>query len=127
MVITAVTNNLNSAISVLSDNEEPETYINLDKEVDILKTESNSNQRNVGRKYGRRKYLLKMQEFQLVIEQLIWLTSLSESILKSSTNISFSNYSNFKVLSFFTYRIAEAAHENAQRHRQLSCHGRFYG
>jgi hypothetical protein len=32
MVITAVTNNLNSAISVLSDNEEPETYINLDKE-----------------------------------------------------------------------------------------------
>jgi hypothetical protein len=47
------------------------------------------------------KYLLKMQEFQLVIEQLIWLTSLSESILKSSTNISLnSNYSNFKVLKF---------------------------
>jgi hypothetical protein len=90
VVITAVTNNLNSAISVLSDNEEPETYINLDKEVAIRFKELKAilTKEMLEGNMEDEKYLLKMQEFQLVIEQLIWLTSLSESILKSSTNIS---------------------------------------
>ncbi|MNW01968.1 hypothetical protein D3C71_1976830 [compost metagenome] len=32
-------------------------------------------------------FLLKMQEAQLVIEQLIWLTNLSENIVKNTKNL----------------------------------------
>jgi hypothetical protein len=87
VVITAVTNNLNS-ISVLSD--APTTYINLDKEGHSFKKfKSNSTKEMLEGNMEDDKYLLKMQEFQLVIEQLIWLTSLSESILKSSKILDF--------------------------------------
>lgn len=89
VVISAVTNNLNTAISVLTDDDAPANYMNLDKEVAIRFKELKAilTKEMLEGNMEDEKYLLKMQEFQLVIEQLIWLTSLSESILKSSTNI----------------------------------------
>lgn len=91
VVINAVTNNLNEAISVLnSDKNEILEYKNYDKEVAIRFKELReilSKELLLGNMEDE-KYKLKMQEFQLVIEQLIWLTSLSESIMKSSRTIS---------------------------------------
>lgn len=91
VVINAVTNNLNEAISVLNnDKNEISEYKNYDKEVAIRFKELReilSKELQLGNMEDE-KYKLKMQEFQLVIEQLIWLTSLSESIMKSSRTIS---------------------------------------
>lgn len=91
VVIDAVTNNLNEAISVLNnDKNEISEYKNYDKEVAIRFKELReilSKELLLGNMEDE-KYKLKMQEFQLVIEQLIWLTSLSESIMKSSRTIS---------------------------------------
>lgn len=91
VVINAVTNNLNEAISVLNnDKNEISEYKNYDKEVAIRFKELReilSKELLLGNMEDE-KYKLKMQEFQLVIEQLIWLTSLSESIMKSSRTIS---------------------------------------
>lgn len=91
VVINAVTNNLNEAISVLNnDKNKISEYKNYDKEVAIRFKELReilSKELLLGNMEDE-KYKLKMQEFQLVIEQLIWLTSLSESIMKSSRTIS---------------------------------------
>lgn len=91
VVINAVTNNLNAAISVLNEDENPlSEYLDYEKEVAIRFKELKaivSDELLLGNMEDE-KYKLKMQEFQLVIEQLIWLTSLSESILKSSRSIS---------------------------------------
>lgn len=88
-VVNAVLQNLDASILILNNNEsEP---INLDLVND------NINKRFIELKKIRERELktngavdqgdlkLKMQEAQLVIEQLIWLTSLSENILKITT------------------------------------------
>lgn len=90
VVINAVTHNLNTAISVLNEEDEVAEYINYEKEVAIRFKELKEilSKELLSGNMEDEKYKLKMQEFQLVIEQLIWLTSLSESILKSSRIIS---------------------------------------
>lgn len=88
VVIAAVITNLNHCIAILN-NENSEEY-KPNKEVairfkelkDILSKELKEGA------IDDEKYHLKMQESQLVIEQLLWLTNLSESILKSSKIIS---------------------------------------
>lgn len=90
VVVGTVIRNLSQAAKIL-DNEWVESNENQPREdVSLRFTEL----KNIREKELRQAHLydadaleLKMQEAQLVIEQLIWLTNLSENILKTATNI----------------------------------------
>lgn len=88
VVIDAVITNLNYCIAILNHQNISDYKTNNEVAVrfkelkDILSKELKEGT------LDDEKYHLKMQESQLVIEQLLWLTNLSESILKSSKIIS---------------------------------------
>lgn len=89
VVINTVIRNLNEAILGL-DSTEPIEIQQYKEDVNLRFTEL----KNIRAKelqeshlYEPAEFQEKMQEAQLVIEQLIWLTNLSENILKSSTKL----------------------------------------
>lgn len=85
MVITAVIANLNAAIEVLNQ-DDFSSYATVPVDVNLhFKTLNDilSKELQEGN-FENEVFNLKMQELQLVIEQLLWLTNLSETILKTS-------------------------------------------
>ncbi len=89
VVVRSVTRNLDQAIRIL-EGLDLQTDEKFEKEVALRFTEL----KNIREKELREAHLydaqaleLKMQEAQLVIEQLIWLNSLSENIVKTSLRI----------------------------------------
>lgn len=89
IVINAVIKNLNASIDVLHQDNSAvnvsyfnDVTIHFKTLNEILQNEVNDGNLPI------KEYNLKMQESQLVIEQLLWLTNLSESILKTSKVIS---------------------------------------
>jgi uncharacterized membrane protein (TIGR01666 family) len=86
-VVNTVIKNLDESVSVLKDEKHKEQKTTDQKDLanrftelkNIRKQELKSDEN-----LNEAAYLSKMQEAQLVIEQLIWLNSLSENILKSS-------------------------------------------
>jgi uncharacterized membrane protein YccC len=86
VVVDTVLKNLDNAISLLKDNHNLQE--NLPKEDLALRFTELKNIREKELKEGipidEEAFQLKMQEAQLVIEQLIWLTNLSENILKTT-------------------------------------------
>ena len=86
VVVDTVIRNLNDAITILN-NEKSETHENANPKEDIALRFTEL--RNIREKelkeahlYDHDQFELKMQEAQLVIEQLRWLTNLSEKIVK---------------------------------------------
>ncbi|RTY98754.1 FUSC family protein [Flavobacterium sp. RSP49] len=88
VVVDTVIRNLDEAIALLKQNDF-KLKENLPKEDLALRFTELKNIRARELKAGipidEKAFQLKMQEAQLVIEQLIWLTSLSETILKTTT------------------------------------------
>lgn len=88
VVVDTVIKNLDDAVALLKENDS-DLIANLPKEDLALRFTELKNIRARELKEGipidEKAFLLKMQEAQLVIEQLIWLTSLSETILKTTT------------------------------------------
>ena len=88
VVVDTVIRNLDEAIALLKENDF-KLKENLPKEDLALRFTELKNIRARELKAGipidEKAFQLKMQEAQLVIEQLIWLTSLSETILKTTT------------------------------------------
>ena len=86
VVMDTVIKNLDNAIRLLD--EDVTLQKNIDKEELALRFTELKNIRARELKEGNptdeEAFLLKMQEAQLVIEQLIWLTNLSENILKTT-------------------------------------------
>ena len=88
VVVETVIKNLDNAVALLKDNDS-DWRENLPKEDLALRFSELKNIRERELKEGipidDKAFQLKMQEAQLIIEQLIWLTSLSENILKTTT------------------------------------------
>jgi uncharacterized membrane protein (TIGR01666 family) len=90
VVVDTVIRNLDNAIALLKENE---LYLkeNLPKEDLAMRFTELKNIRAKELKEGipidEEAFKLKMQEAQLVIEQLIWLTNLSENILKTTKEL----------------------------------------
>ncbi|MGO4905178.1 FUSC family membrane protein [Flavobacterium sp. W20_MBD1_R3] len=88
VVVETVIKNLDNAVALLKDNGS-DWRENLPKEDLALRFSELKNIRERELKEGipidDKAFQLKMQEAQLIIEQLIWLTSLSENILKTTT------------------------------------------
>ena len=86
VVVDTAIKNLHNAIAVLRENDS-ELKVNLPQEDLALRFTELKNIREKELKEGipidEEAFQLKMQEAQLVIEQLIWLTNLSENILKT--------------------------------------------
>ena len=91
VVFDKIIKNLDAAISLLKEENQP-------NEIDVSIDDSFNNSfielKNIREKELRQgdainsqEFKLKMQEAQLVIEQLIWLTNLSENILKTTKNL----------------------------------------
>jgi uncharacterized membrane protein YccC len=87
VVVDTVINNLDNAIALLKENDSNVKEI-LPKEDLAMRFTELKNIREKELKTGipidEEAFQLKMQEAQLVIEQLIWLTNLSENILKTT-------------------------------------------
>jgi uncharacterized membrane protein YccC len=87
VVVDTVIKNLDDAVALLKENDS-DLIENLAKEDLALRFTELKNIRVRELKEGipidEKAFLLKMQEAQLVIEQLIWLTSISENILKTT-------------------------------------------
>ncbi|SCX82544.1 FUSC family protein [Flavobacterium caeni] len=89
VVVAGVIRNLNRATALLDGQTETESPAN--EEVALRFTElKNLREKELKQAhlYGAQALELKMQEAQLVIEQLIWLTNLSENIVGTSARIS---------------------------------------
>ena len=86
VVVDTAIKNLHNAIAVLKENN-LELKVNLPQEDLAMRFTELKNIREKELKEGipidEEAFKLKMQEAQLVIEQLIWLTNLSENILKT--------------------------------------------
>ena len=86
VVVDTAIRNLHNAIAVLNENNS-ELKVNLPQEDLAMRFTELKNIREKELKEGipidEEAFKLKMQEAQLVIEQLIWLTNLSENILKT--------------------------------------------
>ena len=87
VVVDTAIKNLHNAIAVLKENDS-DLKINLPQEDLVMRFTELKNIREKELKEGisidEEAFQLKMQEAQLVIEQLIWLTNLSENILKTT-------------------------------------------
>ena len=87
VVVDTAIKNLHNAITILKENDS-ELKVNLPQENLAMRFTELKNIREKELKQGipidEEAFQLKMQEAQLVIEQLIWLTNLSENILKTS-------------------------------------------
>jgi uncharacterized membrane protein (TIGR01666 family) len=90
VVVDTVIKNLDDAVTLLRENDSG-LIENLPKEDLALRFTELKNIRVRELKEGipidEKAFLLKMQEAQLVIEQLIWLTSISENILKTTISL----------------------------------------
>lgn len=89
VVVDTVLKNLHVAMETLdaSAKNPLETYQRIDLEVRFVELK-NIRAKEIRENSGSEaEFQLKMQEAQLVIEQLIWLTNLSESILKASQKL----------------------------------------
>ena len=90
VVVDTVIRNLDNAIALLKENN-LHLIENLPKEDLAMRFSELKNIREKELKAGipidEEAFLLKMQEAQLVIEQLIWLTNLSENILKTTKDL----------------------------------------
>jgi uncharacterized membrane protein (TIGR01666 family) len=95
IVINKVIENLDYAISLLETKDEESPIKNADKDVNKSFTELQKireRELKVGNTTLDDKAMqLKMQEAQLVIEQLIWLTNLSENIVKTTKTLKDNN------------------------------------
>ncbi len=95
IVVNKVIENLDTAISILKSNGEKSPIKSNNKEVIKSFTELKSIRekelklRNIT--LDDKAFQLKMQEAQLVIEQLIWLTNLSENIVKTTETLMTNN------------------------------------
>lgn len=91
IVINKVIENLDDAISLLKSNGKESPIKNTDKDVIKSFTELKSiREKELKVKNASlddEAFQLKMQEAQLVIEQLIWMTNLSENIIKSTQTL----------------------------------------
>ena len=89
VVVDTVLKNLNSAMDTLhaSAKNPLEPYKKIDLEVRFLELKTIRAKEIRDNSLSEEEFQLKMQEAQLVIEQLIWLTNLSESILKASRKL----------------------------------------
>lgn len=88
VVVDAVIKNLDNAILLLKESDFNETSIINKDDLALRFTElKNIRERELkeGTPIEEAQFNLKMQEAQLVIEQLIWLVNLSENIVKSTT------------------------------------------
>ncbi|MFE3847563.1 FUSC family membrane protein [Flavobacterium sp. LB3P45] len=90
VVVDTVIKNLDNAIALLKEND-IELKENLAKEDLAMRFSELKNMRAIELKEGisidEEAFHLKMQEAQLVIEQLIWLTNLSENIVKTTKEL----------------------------------------
>ena len=90
VVVDTVIKNLDNAIALLEENPiHPQENINK-TDLALRFTElKNIRVRELkeGNTIDEEAFLLKMQEAQLIIEQLIWLTNLSENIVKTTKTL----------------------------------------
>jgi len=89
VVVDTVLKNLNAAMDVLNASEKNpiEPYQKIDLEVRFVELKNIRAKEIREKSATEEEFQLKMQEAQLVIEQLIWLTNLSESVLKGSRKL----------------------------------------
>ncbi len=90
VVVNTVVKNLDFAIEILHGEKiDSSITIQLKKELEVRFTELKSIRQNELKIMAKDEsdFQLKMQESQLVIEQLMWLTNLSESILKATKKL----------------------------------------
>jgi uncharacterized membrane protein (TIGR01666 family) len=85
VVVDAVIKNLDNAIALLSENLIPQDDQKTDLALRFTELKNiRAKELKEGVPINEEDFLLKMQEAQLVIEQLIWLTNLSENIVKNT-------------------------------------------
>jgi uncharacterized membrane protein YccC len=89
VVVDTVLKNLNAAMDVLNISaEDPlQPYQKIDLEVRFVELKNIRAKEIKENSDTEEAFQLKMQEAQLVIEQLIWLNNLSESVLKASRKL----------------------------------------
>ena len=89
VVVDTVLKNLNAAMDVLNTSAKKplEPYKKIDLEVRFMELKNIRSKEIRENSATEEEFQLKMQEAQLVIEQLIWLSNLSESILKASQKL----------------------------------------
>jgi uncharacterized membrane protein (TIGR01666 family) len=89
VVVDTVLKNLNAATDALNASEKNPLapYQKIDLEVRFLELKNIRAKEIRDNSSNEEEFQLKMQEAQLVIEQLIWLTNLSESVLKASRKL----------------------------------------
>lgn len=102
VVVDTVIKNLEYAMEILQSNdEEPflnkKSTVNLEFRLTELKN-IRAKELKENTNLDEAEFQSKMQEAQLVIEQLIWLTSLSEKIIKGAENLN--NNSSLDIISF---------------------------
>jgi len=90
-VFDKIIKNLNQAISMLKDeNTDTDTAIEIDQDTNDSFTELKKireKELSEGSYANSDSFMHKMREAQLVIEQLVWLTNLSENILKTTKSL----------------------------------------
>lgn len=89
VVVDTVLKNLNAAMDVLntSSKKHLQPYKKIDLEVRFMELKNIRIKEIREKSSSEEEFQLKMQEAQLVIEQLIWLSNLSESVLKASRKL----------------------------------------
>ncbi len=88
VVVDAVIKNLDNAIALLSETLIPEDNHKTDLTLRFTELKNiRAKELKEGKPINKEDFLLKMQEAQLVIEQLIWLTNLSENIVKNTKTL----------------------------------------
>jgi uncharacterized membrane protein (TIGR01666 family) len=91
LVFDTIIKNLDYSILLLTDGDD---YINTEEILEVSSNQNFSELKKIrekeiatGADINSSDYTLKMQESQLVIEQLIWLTNLSENIIKTTRTL----------------------------------------
>jgi uncharacterized membrane protein YccC len=90
IVVETVNNNLKNAVEILNEPNEmyPESIPQKDLSIHFTALKNiRERELNEGEKYNLEEFQLKMQEAQLVIEQLVWLINLSENIGKGTKTL----------------------------------------
>lgn len=97
IVITSVIKNLEFSIYQLNNKKSEENEINAKENLDLRFSELKNNidkELKVNTAFTEEELLLKMEESQLIAEQLVWLTNLSEKIITASQNLNKSLQNN---------------------------------
>lgn len=85
VVVNKIIENLESSINLLNDSDATLNQSNEDLEQRLTELKNiRANELRQTQLIDEESYQFKMQEAQLVIEQLIWMTNLSENILKTT-------------------------------------------